>query len=225
MKRIGAALGGALLLLLGYIFIPSSQPRIAAPSAGDCTLIELWSNGYHSDIALPVAMLPADHPLRRIYPNAREITIGWGDDAFYQSDGSNIWLGVRAIFPDPSVMHVVNGWRNGANYLGPTSRTPIAISGEGAAALSAYLADALELDANGAAIVVAPGKVSDGQSFFLRSGDWFHIFNVCNQWMANALRSAGLNVNARAAWMADGLTRQAEARALHACPEAPLDVL
>ena len=57
------------------------------------------------------------------------------------------------------------------------------------------------LDAKNAVVIVAPGKVI-GRSDFLRTRGSFHLFNVCNQWLARALRAAGVDVNARAAWLA-----------------------
>ena len=83
----------------------------------------------------------------------------------------------------------------------------IAVSREGAAAFVAYVDRTLALDAAGGAIVVAQGKLI-GQSSFLRARGSFHLFNVCNQWMARALRAAGVNVNARAAWLGGGLLEE-----------------
>jgi hypothetical protein len=63
------------------------------------------------------------------------------------------------------------------------------------------------LDEDGAPIRAGDGKVV-GRSAFLRSRGSFHLLNVCNQWMARVLRAAGVDVNARAAWLAGPLIRQ-----------------
>jgi hypothetical protein len=63
------------------------------------------------------------------------------------------------------------------------------------------------LDGAGQPIRTSDGKVV-GRSAFLRTRGSFHLFNVCNQWMARALRAAGVDVNARAAWLAGPLIRQ-----------------
>ena len=91
--------------------------------------------------------------------------------------------------------------------VGPNDDTSIAVSGEGAARFVAYVDRYLVLDANGDPVRTSNGKVI-GRSSFLRSRGSFHILNVCNQWMARALRRAGVNVNARAAWLAGPLIRQ-----------------
>lgn len=212
----GAALSLAALAL--YVFAPPLPPRVAAPSAGDCLEMRIWSNGYHSDIGVPVEALPQDHPLRRLYPQARMLLIGWGERNFYYSDGTNLWLGLDAIVPpSPSVMHVADDAESGARYLGPNADATLAISREGAARLAQFLVRALELNEAGEAVIDRPGKVL-GRSQFLQARGSFHLFNVCNHWMARALRAAGINVNARSAWFASSLIREAQAAAPALCP-------
>jgi Protein of unknown function (DUF2459) len=217
-RPIGSALAVAAFALLMYLYAPLPAPHVAPPSAGDCVELQLFSNGYHSDIGAPAALFPADHPLRRLYPDAREFLIGWGDDKFYHSDGTNLWLGLDALIPpSPSVMHVAYNAPYAAAYLSPTDDTAVAISHEGAARFVAYVDRALVLTPGGAVTIVSPGKVI-GRSSFLRTRGSFHLFNVCNQWMARALRAAGIDVNARAAWLAGGLIHQVRRTGRTACP-------
>lgn len=195
--------------LFAYLYLPIPAPNVAAPTADDCVELHLYSNGYHSDIGAPAALFPADHPLRRLYPEAESFLIGWGDEAFYYSDGTNLWLGLDALIPpSPSVLHVAYNAGPSSAYLGPNDDLAVGISREGAQRFVAYVDRALVLDADGDAIIVSTGKVV-GRSSFLRTRGSFHLLNVCNQWMARALRAAGVNVNARAAWLAGPLIRQA----------------
>jgi len=220
VRRRPASSGAAAfaMLVLAYLYMPIPAPSAAEPAPGDCVQLHMWSNGYHSDIGAPADIFPADHPLRRLYPEARTLLIGWGDERFYFSDGSNLWLGLDALIPpSPSVMHVAFNAESSAHYLGPNDDTQIAISHEGAARFVDYVTRALVLDAAGEAIVTSPGKVI-GHSSFLRTRGSFHLFNVCNQWMARALRAAGVDVNARGAWLAGGLIRQVRRESRAACP-------
>ncbi len=221
LKRPRAAIGAALALgLAAYLYVPLPEPAIPAPTADDCVVLHLWSNGYHSDLGVPVEILPADHPLRRLYPNAQTLLIGWGERDFYYSDGHDLWKGLNAITPpSPSVMHVVEGAEAGSVYLGPTADRTFAVSREGGASLAAYLKDALTLDASGAAEIDANGKVV-GHSYFLKAREGFHLFNVCNHWMARALRAAGLNINTRDKWFGGPLVEAASRAAPAACPVA-----
>lgn len=200
LRRTGAGLAFALAALVAYLYVPLPAPGIAPPSAEDCVELHLYSNGFHSDIAAPADIFSPDHPLRRLYPQARSFLIGWGEERFYYSDGSNMLLALDALIPpSPSVLHVAYNAPAASAYLSPRSNTPIAISHAGAAGFVAFIDRALVLDASGQPIQTSPGKVV-GRSAFLRTRGSFHLFNVCNHWMARALRAAGVNVNARAAW-------------------------
>lgn len=220
-----SALAVAAFALLVYLYGPWPPPAAAPPGAGDCVELHLWSNGFHSDIGAPATLFPQQHPLRRLYPEAREFLIGWGDDAFYHSDGTNLWLGLDAVIPpSPTVMHVAYNAPYAAAYLGPNDDVAVAISREGAARFVAYVDRALALDRAGDVTIVSPGKVI-GRSAFLRTRGSFHLFNVCNQWMSRALRAAGVDVNARAAWLAGPLIAQVRRLGRTGCassfPRAP----
>ena len=207
-RPIAATVTLLVVILFTYLFVPLPAPNVPPPSAGDCVELHLYSNGYHSDIGAPASIFPETHPLRRLYPDAESFLIGWGDQAFYYSDGTNLWLGLDALIPpSPSVLHVAYNAAQSSVYLSPNDDTSIAVSGEGAARFVAYVDRYLVLDANGDPVRTSNGKVI-GRSSFLRSRGSFHILNVCNQWMARALRRAGVNVNARAAWLAGPLIRQ-----------------
>jgi uncharacterized protein (TIGR02117 family) len=195
--------------LFAYLYLPIPAPNVAAPTPDDCVELHLYSNGYHSDIGAPAAIFPENHPLRRLYPDAESFLIGWGDQAFYYSDGTDLWLGLDALIPpSPSVLHVAYNAGPSSAYLGPNDDLAVGVSHEGAERFVRYIDRALVLDAKGGAIIVSTGKVV-GRSSFLRTRGSFHLLNVCNQWMARALRAAGVDVNARAAWLAGPLIRQA----------------
>jgi uncharacterized protein (TIGR02117 family) len=216
-RPIAATVTLLATLLIAYLYMPIPTPRVAAATAGDCIELHLYSNGYHSDIGAPASIFPEDHPLRRMYPEAESLLIGWGDERFYRSDGSNLWLGVDALIPpSASVLHVTYDAEEASRYLGPNDDLAIGVSAEGAALFVAYVDRALVLDGAGEPMRVADGKVV-GRSAFLRSRGSFHLFNVCNQWMARALRAAGVDVNARAAWLAGPLIRQARRKGPTAC--------
>lgn len=215
------------VLIFAYLYMPLPAPNAPPPTADDCVELHLYSNGFHSDIGAPAAIFPENHPLRRLYPDAQSFLIGWGDEAFYYSDGTDLMLGLDALIPpSASVFHVAYNAGPSSVYLGPNDDTGIAVSREGAARFVAFFDRFLVLDATGNAIRTSSGKVI-GRSSFLRSRGSFHLLQVCNQWMARALRAAGVNVNARAAWLAGPLIRQVRqvqptscaALALHPSPE------
>ncbi|WP_395645700.1 DUF2459 domain-containing protein [Terricaulis sp.] len=209
---------GLTLALLAYLYIPLPAPNVPQATRDDCVLLHLYSNGFHSDIGAPADIFPADHPLRRLYPNARSFLIGWGDEKFYYSDGTNIFLALDAVIPpSPTVLHIAYNAGPSSIYLGPNDDVDIAVSHEGAQRFVDYVNRALVVGDDGLPVIVSTGKVV-GRSSFLRSRGNFHLFNVCNHWMARALRAAGVDVNARSAWFAGPLIRNVHHRALTSCP-------
>lgn len=210
-----------LVALFAYLYFPIPAPNVAAPTADDCVELHLYSNGYHSDIGASASMFPETHPLRRLYPHAESFLIGWGDEAFYYSDGTDLMMGLDALIPpSASVMHVAYNAGPSSVYLGPNDDQAIGVSREGAERFVRYLDRALVLDANGDVIPTSTGKVI-GRSSFLRTRGSFHLLNVCNQWMARALRAAGVDVNARAAWLAGPLIRQVRRIGRTSCAALP----
>lgn len=212
-----AAASVAAFAILVFLYGPWPSPSVRAPSPGDCIELQVFTNGFHSDIAAPAALFPEGHPLRTLYPQAGAFLIGWGDERFYRSDVFDWGLALDAALPpSPSVMHVAYNAPYAAAYLGPSESTTIAISHEGAAGFVAYVDRTLALR-EGRVQLVAPGKIV-GRSAFVRARGSFHLFNVCNQWMARALRAAGLDINARSAWFGDDLLRQIRRQGRNRCP-------
>lgn len=206
------------LAIVTYIYVPLPAPNVPQATRDDCVLLHLYSNGFHSDIGAPADIFPADHPLRRLYPNAHSFLIGWGDEVFYQSSGYDLFLGADALIPpSPTVLHIAYNAAPSSVYLGPNDDMDIAVSHEGARRFVDFVDRALVVGADGLPVIVTTGKVV-GRSSFLHARDNFHLFNVCNHWMARALRAAGVDVNARAAWLAGPMIREVHRRARTTCP-------
>jgi uncharacterized protein (TIGR02117 family) len=229
MRKIPSVLRGAggffaaLIAAFGFWFWTGTRPPLGAPPAraGDCVQIKVWNNGYHTDLTFPAAILSPDHPLRRIDPAARYLLVGWGDEAFFRSNGDDLGLGVRALLPGGAVtMHLIAGGAPIESFYIPESVTPIALSHAGVAALARRLADTLVLDSGGRAQIIAPGH-GGRRSWFLKARGEFDLFQVCNQWTARTLRLAGINLNAAFLYTGD-MVVAALARAPHECPPAPV---
>jgi uncharacterized protein (TIGR02117 family) len=215
-KRTAAiALAGALIVWWASGFAPSVRAPAATP--GDCVEIGVWNNGFHTSLSLPAETLATDHPLRRLYPRARYLLIGWGDSRFYRSNGSDLWAGFLALAAggETTVHLYASDAPPEENFL-PKNTQRVAISRAGAIALGARLQQSLALDAAGAAQIQAPGQ-APGQSHFLKGADQFHLFQVCNQWTARTLRAAGVPINAAFLYMGDWLVAAVKKKAPESC--------
>jgi uncharacterized protein (TIGR02117 family) len=185
----------ATLIALGLLAC-AATPEPQRPSAGDCLEIGVYSNGFHTSLTLPSEALNADHPLRRLFPDARWLVIGWGDEDFFREPGGGtVGQGVRAIFPGgPTVLHVIALDVAPERYFAADDAPHAAVTRAGAAQLARYIDQEIVRSLEGDAVVVAPGQ-HPGRSYFLRARDeTFSLFNNCNHWAARGLRAAGLPI-------------------------------
>ena len=214
MKRLGAFLA-AMAAAFAFWAWTGTRPALGAPkaTAADCVEIGIWSNDWHTSFSLAADVLAPDHPLRRFYPEARYFLVGWGDQDFYRSDGTDIGLGLKALLPGgKTVVHVIAAATPVEESFLPTEMVRVGLSRAGAAALSEALAQTLRLDAAGGAIEVGPGQ-HGAQSRFLAARGGFDLFTVCNHWTARTLRRAGVDLNAAFVYRGDWLTGQIRKKA------------
>jgi uncharacterized protein (TIGR02117 family) len=209
-----AALATLLWWASGYYPPLGARPA----TARDCVIIRVWNNGWHTSLSLSADQLDPTHPIRQLFPSARYFLIGWGDAAFYQSDGQNLWLGAGALLPGgATTIHVLGAERPPEEVFNPKDMIHVAVSRAGLGAINTRLRDSLDLDANGAAQILAPGQVA-GASFFLRARHGFHLFQVCNHWTARTLRAGGVRLNAAAIYTGDQLKGAVRAAGVENCP-------
>lgn len=214
MKKRWAALA-ALAAALAFWTFTGTRPPLGAPPAtkADCVDVGVWSNGWHTSFSIPADILPADHPLRRLYPQARWMLVGWGDSVFYQSDGTDLGLGLKALLPGgKTVMHVIAASQPVEQSFIPSEMTTVGLSHAGAAVLAERLKESLDLDATQNVRVVAPGQ-HGSQSRFLAARGAFDLFQVCNHWTARVLRRSGADINAAFVYRGEVLTSQLRRRA------------
>ena len=164
------------------------------------------SHGYHSGLVLPRETM-AEAASRRghaalsavaqRFAGYRLLEIGWGDEGFYRHvpDAASLTFGlaVRALLRpgNPSVVHVVGLPGHPREVFRAPISSAIELSGGG----FARMLDALEASfgkAEGGAPPEPLGPGLYGPSLFYRGVEAFHVFNVCNHWVARLLSAAGV---------------------------------
>ncbi len=213
MRRLFRGIGyGLVAIVLAVVVLAGATARpgdrsLWPPKPGDgASDIFVVSHGYHSGIAVSTAQLAAaaqssgDLALGLIaerfggYPY---IEVGWGERDFYASVPTladmNASLAMRALFArdNTSVLHVVGLPETPRQVFASADIVRIALSEAGLARMLSALNASVVLDGEPPALQVL-GRGLYGPSLFLRAHGSFHIFNVCNHFVADMLSAAGL---------------------------------
>jgi len=176
-----------------------------APGAGAVEIFVV-NHGYHTGIVLPrtgAVEVAARHNLTAVAAMATRfaaftaLEIGWGDEGFYRAaptiSAVTVPMALRALFRpgNPSVLHVVGLNESPAVVFGNSELVPIRLSMDGFARMMAMLDASFAHSERGEPLGdLGPGLY--GPSLFFRAVGAFHIFNVCNHWVARLLDAAGV---------------------------------
>jgi uncharacterized protein (TIGR02117 family) len=208
-------------------------PHPGAPT----TEIFVVSHGYHAGIVVPRRAV-AEQASRRgrgalglvatRFADADWLEIGWGDEGFYRevptAASLTVALAVRALFRpgNPSVLHVV-GVKNDPRAVFANSDIVRIDLGEAGFARAVDKLDATFAREQGSAMPEELGPGLYGPSLFFRANGTFHIFSVCNHWLAGLLDAAGVPTSPVLATLPSGLLLDLEWRSgLAPLPRSPI---
>jgi uncharacterized protein (TIGR02117 family) len=186
-------------LLLGSLAL--SLARCAAPprvARGELTRgtepVYVIAEGWHTDICLPAARIPAPlNALRADYPRAEWLEIGWGQRDVFMTPEPSLAEMMRACLPGPAVALVLP-------LLAPTPealRTPAQVlmlraSTAGFARLCDAVWGYFAKDTEGRPRRIGPGACGD--CLFYASDGTYDLAHTCNTWTAEMLRAGGFPV-------------------------------
>jgi uncharacterized protein (TIGR02117 family) len=169
----------------------AAPPRLVQPAAAGLR-IGVLDAGWHTGLVFSARDLGAHLlGLRRSFPEADYLVIGWGEQGFYMAANPGVGTALRALFPAPSVLFV-QGLAEPPTYV---EVRWLCLSPVQGGRLDAYLARYLRTRANGEPIDLGPGLAADSR-FFASTGT-YDAFHTCNTWTAAALEYAGLPVTAQ----------------------------
>lgn len=200
MTRLRFALPAAIVLAT----CASAEPQVAPSPPGSETpsvAIYLVAHEGHTGIAIPRANIPAGlWPESRDFPRADYLEVGWGDRDYYQGRDQGLGGTLNAaLWPTPSVLHVVGVRGPVGRYFYASEVVELKLSREGFERLLRYVDSAYERAGAAAAAPLGPGLY--GESRFYPARESFHLFRTCNVWTARALRAGGLTIE-------DSITRE-----------------
>lgn len=167
------------------------QPRDGSPAVA----VYLVAHDWHTGIAIRRADIPAGFwPESRDFPQAEYLEVGWGNRDYYQARDPGPWMALKAaLWPTPSVLHVVGFRGPPADYFRASEILEFVLPSEGFERLVRYIHDAHERIGVPAAAPIGPGLYGDSR--FYPAWESFHLFRTCNIWTARALRAAWLPIH------------------------------
>ncbi len=187
-----AAVAGLWLAACG-----PAQTTLRVSSAGawqptaDGVAIYITSNGWHSEIVVPRALIPADAiPEAGDFPRASYLSFGWGDAEYFPAPNKTLGKTLRAaLMPTASVVHLTGLTLHPQDVFPGKEIIELGISHEGFDRLINHIHASFAREENRHVI---PGLYRFSR-FYPASGE-FHLLNTCNTWTAEGLERAGLPV-------------------------------
>jgi uncharacterized protein (TIGR02117 family) len=170
------------------------------------TEIFIVSHGYHAGIVVSRRSLAAEASRRGLnalgtvatrFAGFDRLELGWGDERFYREvptvESLTVALAIRALLRpgNPSVLHVVGVDRDPSAAFPNSDLVRLELGQAGFERLADKLDASFARDPDG--VVPEPlGPGLYGTSLFFRANGAFHLFNVCNHWIAGLLDAAGV---------------------------------
>jgi uncharacterized protein (TIGR02117 family) len=197
----------ALLQLLTACSAPIMQLDSHASRGNDKRVFVVHNNWHAALVVRKADLTQGLIPEQDHFPEAEYLEIGWGDRDYFPATEESVGLALRAAFRSRgSVLHVVGF--NGAvrDYFTDGEIIELALAREPFRRLSEFLSGSFSRTDPSVPAQSQPGLVANGR-FYPATGR-FSILRTCNTWIAEALKSAGLDISPRYVITAASLARQ-----------------
>lgn len=192
-----AYMAAAVVLALVPVNPDASRPR-------DGIVIQLRSNGFHAEIAVPIRTETIDWARELYEPlvtyagtQPEYVSFGWGDALFYVA--TDDWQSMRP-WPALSALMGLNG---AVIHVEHTPRpdpaagaVTLTLSEEQFTRLVAYIRATFQRTDTGLVILATDQTFGHGDRFYVAQGRYGPV-STCNEWVRRALAHAGVRT---AAW-------------------------
>src|SRR5262245_56658040 len=207
-RRFGLGLAIVAALVIAAVLATARRgDRTLWPPAPGTSTTEVFvvSHGYHAGIIIPRAALAAAASRQGLaalgtlatrFAGFDRLEIGWGDEGFYSEEPTaqslTVALALRALFRpgNPSVLHAVGVGADPRAAFPNSDLVRLDLGETGFARLADKLDASFARGEGGLPVDLGPGLY--GTSRFFRAIGVFHVFNVCNHWLAGLLDAAGV---------------------------------
>ena len=197
----------ALLQLLTACSAPIMPLDSDAPEKNDKRVFVVH-NDWHAALVVRKADLSlALVPEQDQFPEAEYLELGWGDRDYFPATEESVGLALRAAFwSRGSVLHVVGFTGDVKDYFTGGEIIELALSREAYRRMSEFVSATFSRAYPSIPAQSQPGLVANGR--FYPAVGRFSILRTCNTWIAESLKSAGLDISPRYVITAASLARQ-----------------
>ncbi len=170
--------------------------------------IYVTSNGWHSGIVVPRALLPAGAiPEADDFPDAPYLSFGWGDETYFPAPDPTFGMTLRAaLLPTSAVVHMAGLPAHPRDVFPTDEVVELRLSSEGFHHLVAYLDGSFARQVSERTRTITQGLYPFSR-FYPATGK-FHLFNTCNTWTARGLQQGGLPIQVFGTLRAEALMAQ-----------------
>jgi uncharacterized protein (TIGR02117 family) len=198
----------ALFMALGFFLQGCGSQPAVREGAENCRLpraLYVVGHGKHTGIVVNrgdlAALLPS---LAEDIGRDGYVEIGWGEERYYQAGTGTVSLALRAAFwPNTSVLQLVAFPGPPGSHFTQAEVVELPLDEVGYRAALTFVADTFTRTADGAPVRLGPALYGEG--WFYRAEGSFHLFNNCNNWVANAIEATGTPVSGAPTLTAGGL--------------------
>ena len=197
----------ALLQLLTACSAPIMQLDSLASGKNDKRIFVVHNNWHAALLMRKTDLGPGVVPEQAHFPEAEHLEISWGDRDYFPATEESVGLALRAAFwSRGSVLHVV-GFRGAVeDYFTDGEIIELALSPEAFVRLSEFVSASFSRANPSVPAQSQPGLVAAGR--FYPAAGRFSVLRTCNTWIAEALKSTGLDISPRYVITAASLARQ-----------------
>lgn len=158
-------------------------------------------------------ILTVNQHLLTLIPELKEfsdknfVDIGWGDEAFYQYPGFDIYLAAKALFlPTNSVLRVAGFNSALTSYYGKESTIiELSLSKSSYEKLTTFISSEFWKDSSGN-VIETSGRGSS--IVFYKARSIYSLLFTCNTWIAAGLNEAGIPINPTGIIIVEQLLRE-----------------
>lgn len=183
-----------MFVISGCSFEPHVIKHAAESSPVRDHSVYVANHGWHTGFIIPSESVNVSLPfLIKRFGSVPYYEFGWGDEGFYQAEEITSFLTIGAIlWPTDAVMHVVAVSMQPDKYFSGSEVIELKLSNSELESLQVFISNSFKYTGAGKAIKLEKGIYGDSQ--FYRAAGKYHMFNTCNKWTANGLKSSGMDI-------------------------------